>query len=276
MTAHLSSRRISLYLIGSACLQDREHTRECLACRSEVARLESSLAAFRSAVHHWSQQAEGAGLNWSADLAAVPQESSRWRSETTDHLAHLLPPLSLDTPWYRSLVRVLLFTVLSTQRIQQKAAQFVPLFAPEVSPDQPQAVSKKRTSAGGGGGGDRSALAASKGRLPKPSLKQFTPPAAVVRNADPKLAMEPALIATPDVPLPDVNMAQYGDPLARLGVASNGPGAGAGIGTGAGGGVGPGKGGGFGPGAGGGVGGGVFQVGGRVSAPALIYKVEPE
>ena len=44
---------------------------------------------------------------------------------------------------------------------------------------------------GGGGGGDRSPLPASKGRLPKPALRQFTPPMAVVNNPNPKLTMEP-------------------------------------------------------------------------------------
>jgi TonB family protein len=39
---------------------------------------------------------------------------------------------------------------------------------------------------------------------------------------------------------------------------------------------GTGNGGGFGPGAGGGVGGGVFRVGGGVSAPAVIFKIDPE
>src|SRR5437588_116589 len=42
------------------------------------------------------------------------------------------------------------------------------------------------------------------------------------------------------------------------------------------GGGGAGKGGGFGPGEGGGVGGGVFRVGGGVTAPSLLSKVEPE
>jgi len=88
--------------------------------------------------------------------------------------------------------------------------------------------------------------------------------------------MEPTIVAPPDVQLPQVNMAQYGDPLAKLGPASNGPGSGGGIGTGSGGGVGPGRGAGFGPGSGGGVGGGVYRIGGGVSAPTLIFKVEPE
>jgi TonB family protein len=48
------------------------------------------------------------------------------------------------------------------------------------------------------------------------------------------------------------------------------------MGSGSGGGVGSGKGGGFGPGEGGGVGGGVFRVGGGVSQPTVIYKVDPE
>src|SRR5439155_8621954 len=129
---------------------------------------------------------------------------------------------------------------------------------------------------GGGGGGDRSLLPASKGKLPKAALRQFTPPMAVVNNPNPKLIMEPSIIAPPDINLPQVNMSQYGDPLAKIGPPSNGPGSGGGIGSGSGGGVGSGKGGGFGPGEGGGMGGGVFRVGGGVTAPALIFKVEPE
>jgi TonB family protein len=99
---------------------------------------------------------------------------------------------------------------------------------------------------------------------------------AVVANLDPKLIMEPTLIGLPDVQLPNVNLAQYGDPLARLGPASNGPGSGGGIGSGKGGGIGTGTGPGFGPGEGGGINGGVFRAGGGVSAPTLLFKVEPE
>ncbi len=98
---------------------------------------------------------------------------------------------------------------------------------------------------GGGGGGDRSPTPASKGRLPKPSLKQFTPPMAVVNNPNPKLVMDPTIIAPPDTPLPNVNMPVWGDPLAKIGPPSNGPGSGGGIGSGSGGGVGSGKGGGI-------------------------------
>jgi TonB family protein len=88
--------------------------------------------------------------------------------------------------------------------------------------------------------------------------------------------MEPTILAPPDVQLPNVNMAQYGDPLSRFGTPSNGTGSGGGIGSGKGGGVGSGSGGGFGPGEGGGVGGGVYRVGGGVTAPVLLFKKEPE
>jgi len=174
-------------------------------------------------------------------------------------------------------VVVVLFTVFSSKVVQQQVKQMTTLIMPvDVDPYMPKAAPKKQTMGGGGGGGDRSPLPASKGRLPKVSLRQFTPPMAVVNNPNPKLTMEPSIIAPPDVNLPQVNMAQYGDPLAKIGPASNGPGSGGGIGSGSGGGVGSGKGGGFGPGEGGGVGGGVYRVGGGVTAPSLLYKKEPE
>jgi TonB family protein len=107
-------------------------------------------------------------------------------------------------------------------------------------------------------------------------MKQFTPPMAVTNNPNPKLLMDPTIIAPPDTMLPNVNLPNWGDPLAKAGPPSNGPGAGGGMGSGSGGGVGSGTGGGYGPGEGGGVGGGVFRVGGGVSAPIVLYKVEPE
>jgi protein TonB len=170
-------------------------------------------------------------------------------------------------------VVVLLFTVLSSKPVQQMVKQAIEIYAPvDISEFKP----KKEVMHGGGGGGDRSPLPASKGKLPKAALKQFTPPVVVPQNLNPKLTMDPSIIAPPDVPLPQVAMNQYGDPLAKLGPPSNGPGSGAGIGSGSGGGVGAGSGGGVGSGSGGGFGGGIFKVGGGVSAPALLYKVEPE
>lgn len=169
-------------------------------------------------------------------------------------------------------------TLLGTNRtVQQKVKETVSLIAPvDLAPYLPEARPKKQDMGGGGGGGDRSPLPPSKGQLPRAAPRQFTPPMAVVHNENPKLVMEPTIIAQPDVPLPQVNLAQWGDPLARIGPPSSGPGSGGGIGTGSGGGVGPGEGPGFGPGRGGGVGGGVYRIGGGVSAPQLVFKVEPE
>jgi TonB family protein len=155
-----------------------------------------------------------------------------------------------------------------------KPKETVLLIAPD---DIPALPPSKTVSGGGGGGGDRDKLQASQGRLPRQSMQQFTPPAAVIRNPDPKLPMEPTIVVPPDIHLQQPNLPDLGDPMSHLpSVPSNGTGYGGGIGSGSGGGVGSGEGPGYGPGRGGGVGGGVFRVGGGVSAPKEIYAPEPE
>jgi len=134
----------------------------------------------------------------------------------------------------------------------------------------------KTLAGGGGGGGDRDVLQASKGKLPKLSMQQITPPVVVVRNEHPKLAVDPTIVVPPQVQLASNNMPNLGDPMSHAVLPSNGTGAGGGIGSGSGGGVGSGSGPGFGPGVGGGYGGGVFHVGGGVSPPRVIYQVDPE
>jgi periplasmic protein TonB len=165
---------------------------------------------------------------------------------------------------------VILVIALSTKPVQKVVKQGVAVFLPDVMVDTPKPMS------GGGGGGDRSPLPASKGKLPKPSPRQFVPPTAVINNPQPKLAMDPSILAPPDANLPNINMPNFGDPLGKLGPASNGTGSGGGIGSGKGGGVGSGTGGGVGPGEGGGIGGGIYRAGNGVSKPELIHKVEPE
>jgi TonB family protein len=170
-----------------------------------------------------------------------------------------------------------LFLLGTNETVQTAVKESVTLIAPDLAPYQPAMKPKDTQMGGGGGGGDRSPLPASQGKLPRPSPKQFTPPTAVIRNENPKLVMEPTIIAPEDAPLPQLNSAVFGDPLSKvIGPPSNGPGSGAGIGSGKGGGVGSGSGGGVGPGSGGGIGGGVYRIGGGVSSPALVYKVEPE
>jgi len=168
----------------------------------------------------------------------------------------------------------LLFLIGTNKAVQKAVKEQIDLIAPDLSPYKPTV--KKDAMHGGGGGGDRSATPPSKGKLPRLADKQFVPPMAVVHNPDPKLVMEPTLIIQPDANIPKVNMDVLGDPLAKSGIASNGSGSGGGIGTGPGGGVGSGRGPGYGPGSGGNMGGGAYRIGGGVSPPSVIQKVEPE
>jgi periplasmic protein TonB len=304
-----------MYLIGDVNPEDRRHVEACAACQARIAGLLASLASFRGAVRDWSDRSSvkdrAAEMHWTVIPATDHLErlllpasiEGPWYRSLWSNLRDLLhperTPLDLTSrpvlvrdiwgqygrqkkSWVMSLalqtaVVLLLFTLASTRVVPQKINSIMSLVVPpDVTDFQPKAAPAHDKMGGGGGGGDRSPLPASKGRLPKASLKQFTPPMAVVNNLNARLTMEPSIIAPPDVNLPQVNMAQYGDPLGRLGPPSNGPGSGGGIGSGKGGGVGSGEGGGYGPGEGGGVGGGAFRVGGGVSAPVLLSKVEPE
>ncbi len=161
------------------------------------------------------------------------------------------------------------FVVSHRKQIQQQVVGIVTDISPYVLP----ASSTK--AGGGGGGGDRDKLQASKGALPKLSNQQITPPAVVVRNENPKLAVDPTVVVPPQIHLPTTGA--LGDPLSSvLGPPSSGTGSGGGIGSGSGGGVGSGRGPGVGPGYGGGIGGGVYRVGGGVSAPRTTYAPDPE
>ena len=166
-------------------------------------------------------------------------------------------------------------TMITIHRPTAASAQtkIIPLVDPG---DLPILKPSKTQVGGGGGGGDRDVLQATKGRLPKFSMQQITPPVVVVRNENPKLAVEPTIVIPPQVKLATNNMPNLGDPMSGAVLPSNGTGAGGGIGSGSGGGVGSGKGPGFGPGEGGGTGGGIFRVGGGVSAPVPLNKPEAE
>jgi protein TonB len=168
-------------------------------------------------------------------------------------------------------VIALLLWLSSLKPVQKVIAEVTQLVAPDLRPYISSV--KKDKSGGGGGGGTRSPLDASKGKLPKPAPKQFTPPR-VDPIDNPKLPMTPTIVAPNDIP--NIVANNYGDPLSRLGIPSNGTGYGGGIGTGNGGGVGSGKGPGVGPGSGGGFGGGAYRIGGGVTAPTVLVKVEPE
>lgn len=139
-----------------------------------------------------------------------------------------------------------------------------------VTPDQ-------KESGGGGGGGRKTVTPPSLGKLPRAADKQLVPPdPEPPKNPDPTLIVEPTVIAPQLASLPQINLLNLGDPSGAAGPPSAGPGIGGGIGTGQGRGVGEGKGPGVGPGEGGGTGGGVFRVGGGVSPPTVLSRVEPQ
>jgi TonB family protein len=94
----------------------------------------------------------------------------------------------------------------------------------------------------------------------------------------PLLPMEAAINVQKEITLPDnPNMPNIGMKNSyNVKLASNGQGGGGGMGTGYGGGIGSGTGNGYGAGSGGNTGGGLYRIGGSVSAPVLLYHVEAE
>jgi TonB family protein len=305
MTRHLSEQEITFYLMGAAGAEERQHAEECAACRSRVALVVEPLARFRSAVRDWSDCASAPQLTVITgadhlDRMLLPGLELPWYRSLANSIREVFQPapLLLDVTSKPVLVREIwgqygrqkrswvmslalqtaavvgVLAAAATPVVQEKVRQTVTLIMPvDVGPT---VQVKKNVLQGGGGGGARSPLPASRGRLPKFGLKQFTPPQQVVENVYSKLMMDPTLIGPPDLKLPNVDIAQWGDPLAKIGPPSNGPGSGGGIGSGKGGGIGSGTGGGLGHGEGGGVGGGVYRVGGGVTEPVVLNKVEPE
>jgi TonB family protein len=171
------------------------------------------------------------------------------------------------------IIGAILWAFLAVKKVVTKKDQVVtnidvPQYMP-IAPKGPQM-------GGGGGGGSHDILQAPKGKLPKFEEQPITPPM-VIKNDHPKLTAEPAIMMPKDIQLPTNNLPNLGDPRTSVvGPASNGSGSGAGMGTGSGGGIGSGKGNGYGPGEGGGYGGGLYHVGGGVSAPQLVFAPDPE
>jgi protein TonB len=129
---------------------------------------------------------------------------------------------------------------------------------PPIAPMKAQAM--------GGGGGQRGPTPVTKGTPPKFAEQQIVPPKAPPLQ-DPKIKIEPTVEVQKDV-----HMASS---LPQIGVA-NSPLVGMSMGNGSGTGLGSGNGSGIGPGSGGNTGGGPRRIGGGVSAPQLIFSVEPE
>jgi protein TonB len=178
-----------------------------------------------------------------------------------------------------ALIGLLVSGALFGHEIVQRVAehQTVTLIAP--SAETYVLPTAKKLVSGGGGGGDHDKLPAPKGRLPKIAMQQITPPAIVMRNEKPRLAVEPTVVVPPQVHMAENKMLNLGTSAAVVmpsAPPSNGTGSGGGIGAGSGGGVGVGHGPGVGAGSGGGIGGGVYKVGGGISAPQAISAPDPD
>ena len=127
-------------------------------------------------------------------------------------------------------------------------------------------IAPMKAEAMGGGGGQRGPTPVTKGTPPKFADQQIVPPKAPPLQ-DPKIKIEPTVEVQKDV-----HMASS---IPQIGVA-NSPLVGMSMGNGSGTGLGSGNGSGIGPGSGGNMGGGPRRIGGGVSAPQLIFSVEPE
>ena len=151
------------------------------------------------------------------------------------------------------------------------------LMATNIDVGDYNAPKSEKIAGGGGGGGDRSIVEANKGKLPEKIKDPITPPQP--QTIEKPLLPEPAAInVQKDIQLPDnPDMPMIGmHESTNVRLASAGIGSGAGMGSGSGGGLGSGSGNGYGPGEGGNTGGGLYQIGGRVSAPVVIHSVEAE
>jgi len=204
--------------------------------------------------------------------------------ELTSKPIAVIDPMAVKRGPLSSAVAILLHVALITiiilfalaqwrARLIQKKEQVT---AVDVKPFIPLTAKMQETMGGGGGGGTHSPVEASKGHLPDIAKQQITPPQ-ILHLDHPKLPVPETIVMPQQVKLPDANMPNVGMPTSpQVALASQGGGSGSGFGSGSGGGIGSGSGGGVGPGEGGGYGGGVMHPGGGVSAPQLIYSVEPE
>jgi len=142
-------------------------------------------------------------------------------------------------------------------------------------PVEIQRYQMPHASDGGGGGGVRSDTPASRGILPKISLRPFATPVAKTENLHPVLAMEPAIQGREEAPVIDIKL-PFGDPNGVVGPPSGGRGSGGGIGDGDGTGVGDHKGSGYGDKDGTGVQALPRHYASDATAPVLLSKIEPE
>jgi TonB family protein len=170
-----------------------------------------------------------------------------------------------------------LIIFLGVRAVIQKVTAPAQTIAIDVGDFKLNAPKAQQAAGGGGGGGAHELVDPMKGKLPKLEKTPVTPPMVPILDK-PKLAVDSAVAVQDNIKLPDnpllPNIGMHNS--ANVTLASNGQGSGGGMGTGSGGGLGSGSGNGYGPGSGGNTGGGVFRVGGQISAPVALLTPEAE
>jgi TonB family protein len=303
MTNHLSEDQISRWFIGKSSPSEQRHVQDCGECTAELGLFLDTIETFRVTVAtRAAKLTEIASPNLNmvlrsesfsaAHLIEAPSllvslkriiADTLYPAETRTSVA----PVEVKEIWSRDEFRhtrwlslVVHAVVLGLLIIPPAITNFRPAIETVVTLYKtPLILSSPRLDqekGGGGGGGGRKALTPpSKGVPPRGADKQIVPPMVEAVNLAPRLVVESTIVA------PDLNNVrpidlQLGDPNGVVGPLSPGPGKGGGIGSGDGTGVGPGKGPGFGPGENGGSGGGIYGIGGGVTAPTVLSRVEPE
>ncbi len=179
-------------------------------------------------------------------------------------------PLPRTPQGTRGTLTAILLHLAALALIAVLVRHHVSLSAPNRTPETlaisipPPALPKSQ--AMGGGGGHASPVSVSRGHLPPPSDHPLVPPTQPPLS-QPKIAINSTIDIQKDIHLAS-NLPDLGQPNSPLIGTSLGNGSGTGIGGGYGAGLGPGN--------GGNTGGGLRHIGGGVSAPVLLFSVEPE
>ena len=314
MTNHLTEDQISRWFTGRSSLSEQGHVQSCGTCAAELGRFLETLESFKAAVStragkltdqnspSLAMVLSGQAITSAPDPAALQQfvhAPSLLVSLKRVVIDTLYPPKVRASAnpvevreiwskgefrharWLSLVVHAVVLALLvippaitstfpSTETIVTLYNRSVPLILNFPRADQAK-------SEGGGGGGRKALTPPSKGVLPRGADRQIVPPLVEPKNLMPELVVESTIIAPQLQHLRPLDF-QIGDPNGVAGPLSAGPGGGGGIGIGDGTGVGRGRGPGAGDGEGGGTGGGsfVYGLGGGVSAPVVLSRVQPE
>jgi periplasmic protein TonB len=223
----------------------------------------------------------GAELHWT-ETKEEGILDSLWGSVRDVFFPVKLPPLVLESKpiavvdrmavkqnpkaWASSVAFYALLILLIAWLIHKKVQFSAPVKAVLLTDLSVPPPAPPKANTMGGGGGQRGPTPVTKGTPPKFADVQLVPPKAPPM-VDPKIHIEPTIEVQKDV--------KMASSIPQIGVA-NSPIIGMSMGNGSGTGLGSGNGSGLGPGSGGNTGGGPRRIGGGVSAPQVIFQVEPE